>query len=279
LHAGWKCQSLRLRYPCLAEACDLVALPMDVCGPEFEAGEFLAADAGRPAVDAVFVCLDDNDLSLRSALTIHRRLRHVSDRVIPVVVRVAERGGLSSLLNPKRTGKQVFAGLDAFGLLDETCKPDVIRGAHETLARTMSGFHPSQRQAVGQTLNGQKLMEAWLALDDGVRRSYLALADGIGASLDRAGYALESLTDWKMASYQLSPEDVNLLAQQEYERFAAVRPAGDALHPGAAAGLAVAAWEALPAHEQDDYRAYARALPAILARAGYQMAHLAPGGR
>jgi hypothetical protein len=141
--ANWKVPAMRLRYPCLAEACDLAGKQMDVRGPEFARAEFLISGTksdgskndgstsdgpGCPAVDAVFVCFDDDSLSLRTALDVHDHLRRDCAQPVPVIVRMAETGGLSRLLDPQQDGNGVFANLHAFGLLDETSRPEVILG-------------------------------------------------------------------------------------------------------------------------------------------------------
>ena len=154
--ADWKCRALSVRYPQLADVCDLIPAKMNVRWPEFYEGAFLAGSVDRPPVSAVFVCFDDDSLGLRTGLAIHQRLLHTSAGPIPVVVRMAETGGLARLIAPDGAGDDhqtaTFANLHAFGLLDHTCTPEaILGGTHEVLARGLHEVYVQQQEALGGT--------------------------------------------------------------------------------------------------------------------------------
>jgi fermentation-respiration switch protein FrsA (DUF1100 family) len=114
--AADKADLLRIRFPRIDEACELVPLTLPKNAPAFERGEFLRDVAGAIDVDAVYVCPDDDVHSLASALTIQR---HTRDSGVPIAVRMTREGGLATLL----VGEQAdaFADLRAVGVLDYAC--------------------------------------------------------------------------------------------------------------------------------------------------------------
>ena len=153
--ADWECRALGVRYPQLADVCDLIPAQMNVRWPEFYEGAFLAGSVARPPVTAVFVCFDDDSLRLRTGLAIHQR-RAWSAGPTPIVVRMAEAGGLARLIAPDGAGDDhqtaTSANLHAFGLLDHTCTPEaILGGTHEVLARGLHEVYVQQQEALGGT--------------------------------------------------------------------------------------------------------------------------------
>jgi hypothetical protein len=127
-----RAESLKVRYPQLTRTCDLLPLEIEVHSPEFHRGEFLQG-RGRGEVDGVYICLDDDALGLDIGLRLSHQMRNLP---IPIVVRMAEEGGLAKLLLGEQTGKMLFGNLHAFGLLNQTCTADLLLGGtHEMLAR------------------------------------------------------------------------------------------------------------------------------------------------
>jgi hypothetical protein len=190
LEADWKCRALNLRYPELVGVCDLVPLAMDVRWPEFYQGAFLGGSAispaepapGIPPVSAVFVCFDDDSLGLRTGLAVHQSLLRDAAAPTPVVVRMAEAGGLARLVDPDGDGRQepTFANLHAFGLLDRTCTPEaILGGTHEVLARGLHEAYRRQQAALGHTTTTNPSLVEWEALPDALRESNRAEADAL----------------------------------------------------------------------------------------------------
>ena len=114
--AAEKAELLRIRFPHIDEACELIPLTMPKNAAAFERGEFLRDATGAIDVDAVYVCPDDDVHSLAAALTIQR---HTRDSGTPIAVRMTREGGLATLL----VGEQAdaFADLRAIGVLDYAC--------------------------------------------------------------------------------------------------------------------------------------------------------------
>jgi hypothetical protein len=132
-----KTDRLRARHPELADVWELTAarsfepgdtprlVDLDVRDLAFETGAFLRCppNAGTVhPVDAAYVCIDDDAMSLRAGLTL-RRLLPTSQT--PVVIRTRTCHGLAALTN------SAVGGLDdvqAFALLDHTCDAELLLG-------------------------------------------------------------------------------------------------------------------------------------------------------
>ena len=295
LEAGWKCRALSLRYPQLDEACELVPITMNVRWPEFYEGAFLAgsrgapagSDQGHPPVSAVFVCFDDDSLGLRTGLAIHQHLLYASANPMPIVVRMAESGGLARLVDPDGDGRQehTFANLHAFGLLEHTCTPDVILdGTHEVLARNLHKAYVRQQEALGETSAANASLVEWDRLAEALRESNRAQADGILHQIAGLGYRLIPLANLDAAYVSFPEPEIARLAEREHNRFVAERCSqGWQFTDGpknVAAGLspALVPWAELPEEERAKTCAAIRALPATLAQTGFQIVRLAPPG-
>jgi hypothetical protein len=276
--ADWKCQALAQRYPKLAQACDLAPSSIDVRWPAFLEGAFLAAGDDYPAPAVIFVCFDDDSLGLRTGLDVHHRLRQRPGNRTPVVVRMAEAGGLARLLGPNEHNKAGFVGLHAFGLLESTCTPQVIQGGtHTLLARGLHEGYMRRQQDLGETAASNPALRPWEELSDDLRESNLAEADAIGQHLAVLGYDLAPLTDWDAAFFVLPEPEVERLAELEHERFVADRlNAGWRYAPGpkdpaARTSPALLPWDDVAEAERIKTRASISQLPATLAQAGFQI--------
>ena len=114
-------EALKAQHPQLGDACDLTPYQMNIHSPEFQRGDFLKEMGSSP--DIAYVCLDGDSLGLHAGLILAGHLRQGD---IPIVVRMAEKGGLATLLHDERDGKDHYANLTAFPLLDRTCTPEIL---------------------------------------------------------------------------------------------------------------------------------------------------------
>ena len=118
-------EALKTRYPQVAANCRMRSYQMDVRSPEFQRGDFLSEMKSPREIEIAYVCLDDDTLGLQASLILQRLLhRHKT----PIVVRMAEKGGLATLLQGDGDGGSRFEHLSAFALLDRTCTPEILLG-------------------------------------------------------------------------------------------------------------------------------------------------------
>jgi hypothetical protein len=273
--ADARIEALAVRYPRLAEVCQLVPLQLDVRSPAFQRAEFLSGPAGEPAVDIIYICLDNDSLALHAALTLLPSTRASS---LPIVVRMSREGGLATLLRPTGEADDVYRNLHPFSLLEEVCTTElVLGGTHEILARATHREYVLHQEGIGQTPETNPQMVAWDALPEAVRESNRQQVDHIGQKLEAVGHGIAPLTDWDAASYAFSPDQVERMARMEHERWCQeLRESGWTFAAGPKSPAkkthpALLPWEKLPEEEREKNRLAARELPAFLARAGLQV--------
>nr|MBC7244260.1 NAD-binding protein [Chloroflexota bacterium] len=271
-----KAELLYLRYPKLRNACELVALQMDIRWPEFEQAPFLFDSEGRCDVTAIYVCLDNDSLGLRAGLAL---LQCIRGRRIPIVVRMAHESGLAMLLRGSQGDD--CDKLHAFGLLDRTCSPELILGGtHEILARAIHESYVRHQQELGEIPETNPSLVPWEELPEELRESNRCQAEHIMVKLKAVGYGIAPLTDWDAERFQFTAEEVERMAQMEHQRFVEER-----LRAGWTYALGpknmkrktspiLVPWEELPEYEKEKDRNMVCELPRVLARAGLQVYRL-----
>jgi len=274
-------ESLLLRYPQLGKVCDLVPLCMEIRSPEFERAEFLFGPDGTCDVTIVYVSVDDDSFALYTALALRQ---HVRGTPLPIVVRMTQESGLAALLRKTPGSRGSFEGLYAFGLLDETCTPElVLGGTHESLARAIHEEYVRNEEGKGQTLETNPSMVPWERLPAQLKESNRLQADHTGTKLAAIGCSIAPLTDWDAEAFPFTEAEVDVMAEMEYWRYKEERQRqavkdgprhsrGDVLLP-------VVPWVDLPPEEREKNRAIVRGIPALLALAGFQVYRLPAKGK
>lgn len=270
--AGIRVAALRNRYPGLEAACEVETLDMDVESAEFERGEFLGIGGRHPAT-SVFVCFDDDQRALSTALWVRDRSR---EQGVRVVARMAGEGGLSCLIGERDDGFP--SGIESFPLLERVCTPELVeRGTRERIARAMHEVYLRGRRAAGDLPERNPSLVPWQQLPESLKHSNRSLADDIPRKLDALGARLVPLDDWTEAPRDLAPKEIELLARREHDRWCEERVAAGWIHdPGPKntekkTSPYLVPWEQLDEEVKEIDREMVRALPAVLARAGFRM--------
>lgn len=276
--AEWKIESLHVRYPRLAQVCELVPRQMEVRSSELQRAEFLRDSEGRCNVDVAYICLDNDSLGLHTGLTL---LQQVRDHKMPIVIRMTREAGLATLLRGGRDGDDAFGNLHAFGLLDRTCTAEVVLGGtHEILARAAHEEYVRHQKQLGQTPQINPALVPWDSLSESVKESNRRQVDHIGLKLKAVGCGIAPLTDWDAAAFGFASEEVERMAQMEHGRWCddlrreGWKHASGPKNPAQKTHPALVPWEALPEADKETNRASVRELPAFLARAGLQVYRL-----
>jgi len=280
--ADWKCLALKQRYPQLEKACLLVPLTMSIGGPEFLKGDYLAGGAGYPPPEIVYVCFDDDSLGLQTGLSLYHRLSRNGNHNTPVVVRMSEAGGLARLLATEGDAQDMFANLHAFGLIDNTCTPEIIvGGTHMFLAQNIHDSYVRHLLAQGETPETNENLVPWDQLTQGIRQSNLAAADSIGRFLHELGYSVVPLMDWESAfKNPFSNAEIEQLAKMEHTRFIEERKKqgweyGEKKDIHKKTNPTLIEWDKLPEGEQEKTRNAIREWPLRLALAGFEIVPIA----
>ena len=281
--ADHKVGSLCLRYPQLEKVCELVSLQMDVCWPQFQSPQFLFDSRGRCDVTTVYVCLDNDSLGLSVGLALLQRLGGQS---VPIVVRMTHGAGLANLLEGVEGERGAFGNLHAFGLLDRTCTPDLLLGGtHEIIARAIHDEYVRQQESLGETAETDPSLVPWDELPESLQESNRHQAHHTGMKLQAVGCTISALTDWDAEQFEFTPEEVELMASIEHQRFVEERlRAGWTYAPGPRdvprrTSPDLVPWDKLPEPEREKDRNTIRGLPLFLATAGFQIYRLKEKGK
>lgn len=276
--AKHKIESLCLRYPQLDKVCDLNPQDIDVCSPEFESGKFLFDSQGHCDVTSVYVCFDDDSLGLTTALTIRQHIMKM-EKAIPIVVRMTHNAGLATILRGVEQSSVSFDNLYAFGLLDQTCTPELLlNNTHEEIARAIHQDYVKHQEKSGITPRENPHMVSWDKLPEEIKESNRLQADHMGIKLKSVGCSLVLLTEWDAKLFEFNREEIELMSEMEHERWVKEREqAGWKLGPKDTEKKItphLIPWGELTDEIKELDRNTVRGMPAFLARAGFQIYRL-----
>jgi hypothetical protein len=272
-YAHIKAESLCVRYPQLEQVCSLIPLQMEIGSPDYLRAEFLQ-QPGQQEIERVYVCLDDDSLGLQAGLSLLHQMR---TRQIPIVIRMVEDTGLATLLGDGESSDGTFKQLHAFGLLNQTCTPDLLLGGtHEVLARELHAVYLSKHPVNEDSETISDAQVPWEQLPERLQESNRVQAANIGKTLAEAGYRITQLRDWESSEMEFTPQEVELMARNEHERWCqerrktgwvkgSTRNDQNKIHPD------LVDWDVLEDEEKEKNRRFVRGLPRSLGRAGFQI--------
>jgi hypothetical protein len=171
------------------------------------------------------------------------------------------------------------AGVTAFGVLTRALTSDLVtQGTTEVLARAKHEQYVRDERGRGGTPETNPSMVAWPELGESLKASNRAFAAGVGEKLRAAGVAVvpAPLADPTTAP-RLSGEQVEELAIAEHERWCRDLIADGWRHgpgpkdPERRLHPSLVPWDELSEEERDKDREPVRALPEMLARAGFEL--------
>jgi hypothetical protein len=247
--------ALRERHPFLDESCEL--RPVDLNPDPLRLLHAPLFDApGSPPVSSVFVSLADDVKALSVGLALHARMKHAG---VPVVVRLYN-ADLAALVPD---AEQPEGGLHVVDQIDWTCRPDqLFAGETERLAQALHEVYRRQEAATGGTEATNPSMVPWDRLPEALRDSNRAQAQHLALRVRDVGCDIGPLVDPAAELFTFTSDEIERLARMEHERWTRHAPRD---HP------ANVPWRALGEPSRDIDRGFIRAMPALLASAGYQI--------
>jgi len=274
-------RALNVVYPKLQTIGDIKPWTADMESPEFREGPFLFNDKGVLDTACIYVCLSDQSLGVRAALSLLHRSRGAK---VPIVVCMSDAGGLSALLAKTSAGDSQFRSVRPFNLMQHTCDIRLVHGVTtEILAQAIhANYLKNELQLAGQDLSAKPTVMPWADLSDFHKESNRKQADHIGVKLDAVGCSLAPLRDWDAELFRFTPEEVEMLARMEHQRWWDERiaagwrygtPRDDTrkMHPS------MVLWEQLSEEDQDRDRNTVLQLPEVLASIDLQIYRVADG--
>lgn len=270
-----KTRSLSVRYPRLQDYCALIPCEMDVHAAEFQSGDFVPGSQGLAGVTCFCVCLDDDSLSLYTGMVLLQLTRAYD---MPIIVRLSEISGLARLMNTGGNKNSAFKRLQAFGLLERTCTPDLLLGGtHEILAMAIHEDYLHRQKQLEHEEPGIDSLPPWELLSERLKESNRRQADQIGIKINLVGCNIAPLKDWDAASFEFTAEEIEAMAQVEHENWVKQLKAEGWVYAAGVSNLLkkthpdLLPWQELPEKEKEKNRRTVRGIPRFLARAGFQV--------
>jgi hypothetical protein len=222
----------------------------------------------------VIIDLDDDGASLEAALTLRESAQRTGTTIVACV-----RGsqGLERVMSDAR-GENLDR-LHAHSVLAETCTAELLfeLGVYDTLARVAHEEYVRSRLELGEAAAHDPALVPWDQLSEALRESNRMQARDIGHKLRTLGYGIAPLAWNHEDPVVLSPEEIEVLAKAEHERWCAERTrAGWELAPerdhGDNRSPYLKPWDELDESVRDRDRTAVRAIPEQLRRAGARIA-------
>jgi hypothetical protein len=247
---------LRDAHSFVGQACDLARLTVDVQDSAFARG-LPGLCAGTDAVDAAFVCLENEVSGLLAALVLSQEPKL---KATPTLLQIAGKEGLAM-----KIGHGEGARIHPVSMEEIYQSPDLVLDATcEVLARVIHEQYLWNELKRG-TFKADKLSHRpWPPLDEQYKNSNRGQARHILHKLSLLGCRLVPAPGIGSSSepgtlFEFSKDEVERLAREEHERWCAET---DEKHP------ARVPWDQLDEENRNRDRDAVREIPALVARVG-----------
>jgi hypothetical protein len=272
---------LRQEYSLIDQVCEWELHPFDTNSIDFLKAEFLFNQDHQPDISMILVTIEDENISLRTALMLLDRVRNFDVRIF---IQMSEAKGLASLIRETNLKDGSFNNLYMFGLMERTCKLDLIyNSSHEAIARAIHTEYLHQEELKGNRPASSPALVPWDRLSEDLKEMNRTQAHSIGEKLRIVACDIAPWRDYNGDKFSFKLEEIEILAKLEHERwvrqkqqqgwkYAIKRNDARKEHPS------LIAWDAphFSEEEKDKDRNTVRQIPNLLALAGYQIYRLRP---
>ncbi len=269
-----KVKLLHMQYPQLEKACEIETWQIKENDPDFENGAFLYDQDGHLKIDVIFICFDDDVHALVSALTLYRK---TWEHKVPIIARMSQESGLAAMVRNERYSLG-FEHIHTFGLLDQTCNLEsLLGGTHEVIARAIHEDYVNSQKQTGEKVCNNPSMVDWDDLPETLKESNRHQAAHIEVKMKAIGCGIQPLNDWEAASFKFEPEEIELLAELEHQRWMEERLQNGWKFKSGPKDIAkktsphFVPYGELSWELKESDRNMIRNLPSFLARAGFQI--------
>jgi voltage-gated potassium channel Kch len=252
------------RYPFLGEVCEVAVHHGDVAA-------MLNAESGAPPHDRAFITRDDEEQSLKVALTTPALWRGGPGSVVVPVTRLS---GLAQAFTDAGPLDAVFGTVRLYPVVKTAGDPDRI--GDDLVERLARSIH--DRYLLSQPANsgqGTDALVPWPDLSEELRRTNRAQAEDIGRKLRLTGLALAPRSSTNRP-VEMTDEQVEYLAALEHQRWrldrersgwrlAVQRDGRSRTHPD------LRDWAELPELTREKNRREVREVTYVLADVGLEM--------
>jgi voltage-gated potassium channel Kch len=277
--AGRREMELRGRYPEIDRVCDLRFEKL-AAG---EAAVVALVKAAGEEVDTMMTCAicgTKDAANLALALKLGDAIE--GERVM-IRVALASRSGLALLLSDERQDELFGSRIRPFGMLEDVCNREGLETPRlDALARSIHEVYVREQGAKGDSASTNSTAVAWDDLPEDLRSSNRHAADHFAVKLRAVGCAMVRPTGG--AAAELTRDEIEILSRMEHSRFCAERFLAGWRYdpkpkdPVRKTSPTLLPWDAIPDAEREKDREQVRAMPKIIAQAGWSVGRVEPTG-
>jgi len=274
------------RYPKFPDICELSWADLRLEDPEFLRFQFLGDLSERRSPTMIFVCLEDEKQGLLGA---KRLLKAWPTLQVPILVRVRSLTGFARLVQEGITQTLKEGRIFPFGSIGETCSLKLVLDEElDILAKANHALYVSHMEKRGKTAATRPAMAPWPVLREDYKDSNRQQAEHLAVKLRTLGCELQDLQPGETPGFDYYPEEIELLARMEHNRWNAERwlagwnwCSADIDEPTRASQKLnpyLVPYEDLPDEIKEYDRDHARDIPVILSLIGKKMVRTRPVG-
>jgi hypothetical protein len=220
----------------------------------------------------ITVCLPDESAGLQVAIEMRNRLDRLGHPAAPLFVRLAKYRALGKFAGSVEKLGCFANRFSCFGSLEDLLVPEVFAGSGvDMLARA---YHESHVGNLPESRRNTAAARPWDELPELFKMSSRRFADHLHIKLAQSGLRMNEMASAEIL--ELTPPEIDSMAKLEHRRWTierrlqgwvsgATRSDTKRTHPD------LVDWERLPVEVQDHNRAQIAAVPAILAKAGFEI--------
>jgi hypothetical protein len=268
--ATTRIQALKDQHPDVEEICRFVHASMTHRGMHHVLPQ-RHADEAAPSLTRAYVTAYRDEDALETAL----KLRPALDAATPLVVALSRTQGVGRLINDASTDAELGTpNIEMFPTLERACTPDLVHGGSlEPFAEALHNRWREEKLAKGEDA------PTWDELDESRKESSRAQARDIKVKVQKYGCTVVLLHEWDASDFTFKPEEVEQLARDEHERWIREREndgwrqvdGATQSDPIKKTTPYMVPFDELPKDIAEYDRVFVRAIPKILASAGFQI--------
>jgi len=266
-------KKLSFQYPHLTEVCEIQTHSINPKDDHFTGTSLAQADSGGQKKSKVYICLDDDPLSLKIGYRIHSFMR---DQVSSIIIQTDHFRGLAELIRTRRENIKQQPRILPYGLYDRTCSPDLLlNGSHEMIARAIHTEYLAY-QSKSQGDQSTAVLSPWETLSKEYQESCREQADHIVNKLNSIGCDLALLSDWDDPLINFTDHEIEIMAMLEHERWMREKQSagwvwGPEKDEQKKTNPNITTWEELPENIKELNRDMVRNLPDTLSKVGLKI--------
>jgi hypothetical protein len=235
--------------------------------------EFFLNQYDKPKFKQIYICFASEALALTTAIHFRQLL---TDKDVSIIFRTVREEQFNALFKQYNKKYPFYRNLSAFPLASCECCIDeiVFHGTHEKLAIEIHKNYVRMRRKAGNVLATDLSIVSWKDLPHKLKELNRQRASNIKTFLDKIGYSVKPLTEWKTPLTRFTHSEVEILAEEEHEYWRKERETYESaygLKKDHLKGMHryYLHWNKLSDKEKETDRSAIRAIPRLYAEIGW----------